>query len=42
MRCRLCYICNVICEEGDYETFKGKHYCIPCFEMEFEGCWLVI
>ncbi len=33
---QLCYICKIECELGDYETFEGKHYCISCFELEFE------
>ena len=41
MRYRTCYICDILCEEGDYEKFKNKYYCLSCFELEFEGCWLV-
>ncbi len=31
-----CSICNIICDIGDYERFKGKYYCLSCFEFEFE------
>jgi hypothetical protein len=37
MRYRTCYICKILCEEGDFETFEGKHYCLSCAEFEFEG-----
>ena len=26
-----------MCEEGEYETFEKKHYCLSCAEFEFEG-----
>ncbi len=32
-----CNICNIICDIGDYERFKGKYYCLSCAELEFEN-----
>ena len=33
---KVCSICNIICDIGDYEKFNRKYYCISCFEFEFE------
>ena len=38
MRYRTCCICELVCEQGDYEKWEGKYYCLSCAEFEFEGC----
>ena len=35
---KICCICKILCEYGDYEKFKNKYYCLSCAEFEFEGC----